>query len=68
MVTARILRDYYTREVYEINKVDDLEILRLWAIKYSNNRISISVHGSHHTVEDVIAAAAAVGIAENMHG
>ena len=45
-----------------MSQVDYLEILRLWALKYSKNRISTSVHSSHHTVEDVIAAAAASGI------
>ena len=45
-----------------MSQVDYLEILRLWALKYSKNRISTSVHSSHHTVEDVIAAAAAAGI------
>ena len=45
-----------------MSQVDYLEILRLWAFKYSKNRISTSVHSSHHTVEDVIAAAAAAGI------
>ena len=31
-------------------------------MKYSKNRISNNIHSSHHTVEDVIAAAAAAGI------
>ena len=45
-----------------MSKVDYLEILRLHALHYSKNRISASVHSSHHTVEDVIAASAAAGL------
>ena len=46
-----------------MSKVDYLEILRLRSLNYSKNRISASVHSSHHTVEDVLAAASAAGIA-----
>ena len=45
-----------------MSKVDYLEILRLHALHYSKNRISASVHSSHHTVVDVIAASAAAGL------
>ena len=46
-----------------MSQVDYLEILRLRSLRYSKNSISASVHSSHHTVEDVLAAADAKSIA-----
>ena len=37
-----------------MDQVNYLKILRLWAVKYSKNRISNSVHSSHHTVEELL--------------
>ena len=45
-----------------MRKVDYREILRLCHADYSQNRICTSVGSSHHTVKDVLDAAAAKNI------
>ena len=45
-----------------MSKVDYREILRLDFLHYSRKRISTSIGSSHHTVKDVLDAAARKGI------
>ena len=42
--------------------VDYREILRCYSLGYSRKQISLTVHSSHHTVEDVLNAAQEKGI------
>ena len=43
--------------------VDYREILRYSSLGYSRKQISLTVHSSHHTVEDTLNAAQEKGIA-----